>query len=62
MTEEKELYLVAVKLFLRENDKLLTTHDIMEWVEVNTFQPEAYFTGGWLSGVQEYLKLVRDEK
>ena len=34
-------------------------HDQMEWVDVKTFKPEDYFTGGWLTGVQEYLqKLV----
>lgn len=30
-------------------------HDRMEWVDVPTFKPEDYFTGGWLKGVQEYL-------
>jgi len=32
-------------------------HDKLEWVDLKTFQPEKYFTGGWLKGVQEYLKL-----
>lgn len=31
-------------------------HDEMQWVDVNTFKPEDYFTGGWLVGVQDYLK------
>ncbi|MDB5163962.1 MAG: hypothetical protein JWS12_580 [Candidatus Saccharibacteria bacterium] len=30
-------------------------HDQMEWVDVTMFQPEQYFTGGWLVGVQEYI-------
>lgn len=30
-------------------------HDQMKWVDVNAFNPEDYFTGGWLIGVQEYL-------
>jgi len=30
-------------------------HDRMEWVDLTTFQPEQYFTGGWLAGVQEYI-------
>jgi 8-oxo-dGTP pyrophosphatase MutT (NUDIX family) len=34
-------------------------HDQMEWVDVNTFKPEDYFTGGWLAGVQEYLEKTR---
>lgn len=36
-------------------------HDQMEWVNVNTFIPEDYFTGGWLAGVQDYLAKVRGE-
>ncbi len=36
--------------------KLGDHHDQMEWVDVNTFKPEDYFTGGWLTGVQEYIK------
>lgn len=36
-------------------------HDQMEWVDTNSFQPEQYFTGGWLLGVQEYLK-AKDNK
>ncbi len=31
-------------------------HDELEWVDVADFDPEKYFTGGWLTGVQEYLK------
>lgn len=34
-------------------------HDKMEWVDIATFVPEDYFTGGWLKGVQGYLALVR---
>ena len=35
-------------------------HDQMEWVETKSFQPEQYFTGGWLSGVKDYLRLIKD--
>ena len=31
-------------------------HDQMEWVDVTMFQPDQYFTGGWLAGVQEYIQ------
>ena len=37
-------------------------HDQMEWVDTKTFKPEQYFTGGWLSGVQDYLKSTRDQQ
>ncbi len=34
-------------------------HDKYEWVDVNSFQPEDYFVGGWLTGIQEYLSKNR---
>lgn len=34
-------------------------HDKIEWVDIKTFKPEKYFTGGWLTGVKEYLEKVR---
>jgi 8-oxo-dGTP pyrophosphatase MutT (NUDIX family) len=34
-------------------------HDQMEWVNVTTFQPDQYFIGGWLVGVQEYISGLR---
>lgn len=34
-------------------------HIEMKWVDVATFKPEEYFTGGWLKGVQEYLAKKR---
>ncbi|TAH34107.1 NUDIX domain-containing protein [Candidatus Saccharibacteria bacterium] len=41
--------------------KLGDHHDQMEWVDVKTFNPEDYFTGGWLTGVQEYMVKQRTE-
>ena len=32
-------------------------HDKMEWVDTGTFKPEDYFTGGWLVGVKDYLRV-----
>ncbi len=34
-------------------------HDRKEWVDVRTFNPDDYFTGGWLTGVKEYLSGLR---
>jgi 8-oxo-dGTP pyrophosphatase MutT (NUDIX family) len=31
-------------------------HDKSEWVDIKSFKPEEYFTGGWLKGLQEYLQ------
>ena len=36
-------------------------HDKMEWVDLSTFKPESYFSGGWLTGVQEYLTVKRSK-
>jgi ADP-ribose pyrophosphatase YjhB (NUDIX family) len=30
-------------------------HEKHEWVELKTFKPADYFTGGWLKGVEEYV-------
>lgn len=32
-------------------------HTESQWVDLDTFKPEDYFVGGWLTGVQEYLAL-----
>ena len=37
--------------------KLSPAHTEMKWVDIKTFAPEDYFVGGWLQGVQDYLKL-----
>ncbi|MGH7157165.1 MAG: NUDIX domain-containing protein [Candidatus Saccharimonadales bacterium] len=34
-------------------------HNKFEWINLKTFQPEKYFTGGWLKGVQEYMSKVK---
>ncbi len=41
------------------NIKLGKHHDKMEWVDMHNFQPEDYFTEGWLGGVKEYLATRR---
>ncbi len=33
-------------------------HESYEWVPLNTFKPEQYFTGGWLEGVREYMQKI----
>lgn len=35
--------------------KLSDAHTEILWVDLASFKPEEYFTGGWLKGVQEYL-------
>lgn len=33
----------------------------MKWVNVSNFKPEEYFTGGWLKGVEDYLKIRKNK-
>jgi len=41
--------------YIGGNIKLGANHDEYQWVDIKTFKPEEYFTGGWLKGLQEYL-------
>jgi len=45
--------------FLGGTIKLSGMHTESLWVPVRSFNPRPYFEGGWLTGVQEYLKLRR---
>jgi 8-oxo-dGTP pyrophosphatase MutT (NUDIX family) len=38
--------------------KLSKRHTEMLWVDPKKFEPEEYFTGGWLKGIKDYLKIV----
>jgi len=38
--------------------KLGNGHERYEWVDISTFDPEKYFTGGWLLGIKEYQARV----
>jgi 8-oxo-dGTP pyrophosphatase MutT (NUDIX family) len=38
--------------------KLGANHDKYEWVDVKSFKPENYFNGGWLKGLNDYLKSI----
>lgn len=42
--------------------ELSPRHTEMLWVDVATFDPTGYFTGGWLAGVREYLAKVRSAR
>ncbi len=45
--------------YINGNIELSSEHTGFLWVEIKTFKPERYFNGGWLKGVQDYLKKVR---
>ncbi|MDE1865593.1 MAG: NUDIX domain-containing protein [Candidatus Micrarchaeota archaeon] len=44
---------------VRGNIRLSDMHTESAWIPIKSFDPKHYFTGGWLKGVQEYLKLRR---
>src|SRR3989338_843441 len=37
--------------------RLSHRHTEMLWADQRNFKPEKYFTGGWLKGVEEYIKI-----
>lgn len=39
--------------------KMSPRHSELKWVDIKSFNPEEYFTGGWLKGVKEYLNSIR---
>ena len=56
LNKKVRIFAIGYDAIYRGGDiKLWDVHNQMEWVDVRTFQPEKYFTGGWLTGVQEYL-------
>lgn len=65
--EEHELSNMKVRIFALGYEAKYVGGDIElggyidehEWVDVNTFKPEALFTGGWLTGVQKYLEITK---
>lgn len=54
------IFALGYILTLNEGElKLSSQHTEMKWVDLKDFKPEEYFKGGWLKGVQDYLKLRR---
>ena len=37
--------------------QLSPAHVELKWVHPESFDPQKYFTGGWLNGVQQYIQL-----
>ena len=62
-TPEKSMvriFAVGYQATLTSGDVHLSpAHAEMQWVDIKTFKPEDYFSGGWLAGVKEYLALRR---
>lgn len=37
-------------------------HDEYRWVDIRTFEPNTLFEGGWLTGLEDYLAKVNNQK
>ncbi len=56
--EKRRIFAIGYQAkYLGGEIKLGKHHEKYEWVSVDTFIPEDYFTGGWLKGVKEYMHL-----
>lgn len=56
--QEVNIFAVGFEANLDSGEiKMSDMHTEMEWVDIKTFKPENYFTGGWLKGLQDYLAL-----
>jgi ADP-ribose pyrophosphatase YjhB (NUDIX family) len=53
--EKRRIFAIGYRAQYLGGDIVLgTNHEKFEWVSIETFEPEKYFTGGWLKGVKEY--------
>lgn len=51
------IFAIGYQAVLEDGDVVMASHhNELLWVDPNGFNPEAYFDGGWLKGVKEYLK------
>lgn len=52
---KKRIFAIGYKaLYVGGNIQLDKNHEKYEWVALDTFLPDDYFTGGWLEGVKEF--------
>jgi len=55
------IFAIGYQASLGQGDiNLSDRHTEMKWVDPNDFDPAKYFTGGWLRGVQDYLRLKEE--
>lgn len=53
--EVRRIFAVGYRAEYKGGDIVLgKNHEIYQWVNLKTFVPEDYFTGGWLKGVKEF--------
>ena len=58
-----KIFAIGYQAELEKGKVIMTSHHTkMLWVDQKEFNPEGYFTDGWLKGIQEYLQLYRSGK
>jgi len=56
------IFAIGYQATLEKGEVTLSSHHTeMLWANRSNFDPKKYFTGGWLKGVQEYLKARNSE-
>lgn len=59
--EKRRIFAVGYKAkYLGGEIRLGKHHEKYEWVDLGTFIPEDYFTGGWLKGVKEFQAMFNN--
>ncbi|MFA5128045.1 MAG: NUDIX domain-containing protein [Patescibacteria group bacterium] len=59
-TAKRRIFAIGYEAeYLGGEIQLGKSHEKFEWVNINDFNPDDYFTGGWLKGVSEYLARYR---
>ena len=60
---KRRIFAVAYKAQYLSGDIVLgKNHEKYEWVDTEHFDPNNYFTGGWLKGVEEYLRKIHSRE
>ncbi len=57
--EKRRIFAVGYEAIYQKGEiKLGKNHEEYKWIDISTFRPENYFTGGWLQGVKDFLNKV----
>lgn len=58
--EKRRIFAVGYRATYLDGDIILgPNHEKYEWVSLDVFVPEEYFTGGWLQGVKEFINKIK---
>lgn len=58
--EKRRIFAIGYSAIYKAGEIALgKNHEEFEWVSIKDFEPDKYFNGGWLKGIQEYLQKKR---